>query len=909
MSRTSFLNQMKTQRNTKAIISSITLVAILAISIFAVQVPTASAHTPPLSIPMYAYINAFPSPIGVGQTISLFAWTATYPPTASGEYGDHWTNLTITVTLPDGSNKTLGPFESDPVGTIFATYVPTTSGNYSFTFHMPAYKITDTNPQFPITPPTYQTGLQYLGDTFQAADSAPVTVQVTNEAIPAASSYPLPSQYWTNPVGQSGHANWGYIMGDWLAAPVPGSSVNDFTDPPTTAHIAWTKPINFGGVGGQPTALNSGGDNYYSYLSYEGMFAPPILMNGRLYYNTPNPPEYGFICLDLRTGQQLWYNNGTQDPLASQQLGFGFDKQNYPQLSFGQELDYESPNQHGLIDYLWATYTAKNGSSVWAMYDPFTGNWICDIVGVPAGAGFFGASSQITDAIGSYLIFSATPDFKTVTVWNSTQCIQNTNPSLTTSNGYWLWRPPLGGLIDARSGNTVYNTTGVPAAFQQAGIVNGPFGPSFSNSMGLSLLAVDAQNQIAIYSNASAVLGISSYPTPSAIASMGISIAPGSIGQYKWSQISPYPAGNVTLLSGFAGYGVYTLYNKEKASWIAYSSTTGQQIWTSDSEVSNHVYGITGGIYNGVLYSGDSIGEGGIIYAYNATTGTLLWQTSKTPMGFTGYWDAVPMSVGTFAADNLYWYGSEHSPGPNLEQGFMMGDINATTGQSIWNISFWSGGGGFGAGIPTADGYLTALNIYDNQIYSFGKGPTATTLQVPLTAITSGQSVVIQGTVMDISAGTQQDTIAPRFPNGVPAVSDNSQTAWMEYVYMQNPAPANVVGVPVTLTFIDANGNTHVTTATTDATGAYSIVVPSDIIPVEGKYTVVASFDGSHAYWPSSSTLASFAISSAPSSTVTPTPNSPTSPIDSYFLPAVAAIIIILIVGIALIMIMLRRRP
>jgi hypothetical protein len=247
-------------------------------------------------------------------------------------------------------------------------------------------------------------------------------------------------------------------MGDWLSAPIPGANVNDNVQPPGTAHIVWTKPINFGGIGGQPVAINSGGNNYYTYLSYEGMFNPPIIMGGRLYYNTPNPPEYGWVAVDLRTGQQLWYNNGTQDPLMNQQLGFGFDKQNFPQLSFGQELDYESPNQHGLIDYLWATYSAKNGSNVWAMYDPMSGNWICDIVGVPASSAFFGASSMITDSMGSFLIFSASADFKNVTVWNSTQCIQNTNPSLTTSNGYWRWRPPLGSLIDYRSGITVYNT-------------------------------------------------------------------------------------------------------------------------------------------------------------------------------------------------------------------------------------------------------------------------------------------------------------------------------------------------------------------------------------------------------------------------------------------------------------------
>ena len=91
-----------------------------------------------------------------------------------------------------------------------------------------------------------------------------------------------------------------------------------------------------------PSAIDSGGDNYYTYLSYETMFNPVILMNGVLYYNIANPPEYGFKAVDLRTGDQLWYQNTTQDPLAVRQPYGGFAKQNYPQLSFGQELNYIS---------------------------------------------------------------------------------------------------------------------------------------------------------------------------------------------------------------------------------------------------------------------------------------------------------------------------------------------------------------------------------------------------------------------------------------------------------------------------------------------------------------------------------------------------------------------------------------
>ncbi len=134
----------------------------------------------------------------------------------------------------------------------------------------------------------------------------------------------MPTEYWSQPVSQAGHAAWSYLTGDWLGqgiAPnyygsqIPenniGGIINDYTQPPTTAHIAWSKPINFGGIAGNPQQLNNGGDNYYGYQSYETMFSNAIIMNGILYYNTPNPPEYGFMAVDMKTGQTLWYQNGT----------------------------------------------------------------------------------------------------------------------------------------------------------------------------------------------------------------------------------------------------------------------------------------------------------------------------------------------------------------------------------------------------------------------------------------------------------------------------------------------------------------------------------------------------------------------------------------------------------------------
>ena len=131
-----------------------------------------------------------------------------------------------------------------------------------------------------------------------------------------------------------------------------------------------------------------------------------------------------------------------------------------------------------------------------------------------------------------------------------------------------------------------------------------------------------------------------------------------------------------------------------------------------------------------------------------------------------------------------------------------------------------------------------------------------------------GKSVLIQGKVTDISAGTKQDGPATRFPDGVPAISDPDQTSWMQYVYMQMPKPTDITGVPVKLTATDPNGNYQdIGTVTTDISGLYHIMYTP---PVPGEYTVTASFDGTNAYWPSYATT-SIGVSEAPAASVVPT--------------------------------------
>jgi hypothetical protein len=127
----------------------------------------------------------------------------------------------------------------------------------------------------------------------------------------------------------------------------------------------------------------------------------------------------------------------------------------------------------------------------------------------------------------------------------------------------------------------------------------------------------------------------------------------------------------------------------------------------------------------------------------------------------------------------------------------------------------------------------------------------------------------------------------------------------MSHVYQQFPAPANFTGVPVSIDVIDSNGNLrNIGTATTTSSGSFSLTWTPDIA---GNYTVIANFAGTNAYWGSSSQNA-FYVNAAASPTVAPTPVA-TSAVDTYFVPSVIAIIVVIIIGFALLFLALRKRP
>jgi hypothetical protein len=303
-------------------------------------------------------------------------------------------------------------------------------------------------------------------------------------------------------------------------------------------------------------------------------------------------------------------------------------------------------------------------------------------------------------------------------------------------------------------------------------------------------------------------------------------------------------------------------------------------------------------------------GFDGILHCYDMKNGNLLWtygnggEGNSTYAGLATAWGHYPIFIDVIADGKVYLGTTEHSPGAPFYKGTQYRCINATDGTEIWTLMGWGTGMYVGQYDVVADGFFVFLNCYDMQVYSVGKGPSYTTITASPEVSVFGSSVMIKGNVIDISAGTKQAEQAARFPDGVPAVSDKSMSAWMEYVYMQKPRPTDTVGVEVTLSVVDSNGNYRdIGTTTSDADGFFSYQWTPDI---PGKYTVTASFAGSESYWPSHAVTA-FAVDEAPEATPAPTPE-PASAAELYFVPATAGIIVaIAVVGVVM-MLMLRKR-
>ena len=645
-----------------------TLFLIFTLTAIVAHLPVAQAAT---EVTTYSFIAVNPNPLGVHQTGFVVFWLDQVAPTASAAAGDRWQDVTVLVEAPDGSSEELGPFTLDAASSGFTYFTPTQLGTYSFQMVFPGQHIEG----FGGWPRPQEWDHDYLPST-----SAVAKLVVQEEQIEHLSDAALPTDYWSRPINAETHG-WGSITGNWLALASGGphgprsygasGHYNPYGSAPDAGHIVWTKELTFGGiVGGEFDDVP-----YYPGESYERKFMPPIIMNGRLYYNTRlgSSSWQGFTCVDLQTGEEIWSKaEGT--------------------LTCGQLLDMETPNQHGVIPYLWSA-----SGTTWKMYDAFSGEWILDIANVSSG-------TMVAGKMGELLVYSYDATAGTLSLWNSTLAIQ---PDI---DSKWSWRPAAGTTIDGNNGKQW--TVTAPTIAGRAGI--------------------KVENDI-VYLKADSLAGFDA-----------------NTGDLLWGPVEinrgDTLAGSMYEISG----EYYAEFVRETMQWYGYDVTTGEQIW-GPSDAYENAWGFYQSYSDSMVADEILLAAGydGMVHCYNIATGEHLWDHFAGTSGFETSMGTYPYKDTALAvADGkVYAVNNEHSPSTPFYRGNKMYCIDLETGVGLWDISF--------AGLAPiiADGYAVAFNHLDNRLYCFGMGESKTTVATSPSVVSDGSKVMITGSITDISAG------------------------------------------------------------------------------------------------------------------------------------------------------------
>jgi hypothetical protein len=852
--------------------SMIALILMLALTMpMIMQIPHTVNAATTLNVKDYLYVSAAPSPVGVGQTVYINLFFTKPIPNPTGSFATVvYTGLKINVVKPDGTNETLGPYMADTTGGVGGiTFTPATTGNYTFQGIFPGQSLgTDS------TNTTYN---------MVASDSPPVTIVVQQSPISYYSGSPLPTSYWTRPI-YANNFNWAQtIGGNWYGLGRPafdvtggydatGNNLQQYSTAPTTAHILWTKATTTGGQPGGETIANQ--ENAYSTASPLYHLFEPVILNGVLYENlmAAQTDNAGIMAINLRTGQTLWVQN-TSDLLI-----------------YGQVVNFHNNEEFGSQAFLWTSREVgigpmgMFGPSILYNYeilDPVTGNQMATVTDIPSSiANLFGTSpnalidSNESNTAGAILIYYI-DDHNDLVLWNSTLCLS-----------------PAGGF-------------GSPTgSYKPSGSVSFTAGIQWN----VTLPTANPAYGIAEQSN-QAILLSSHPPTLSTFANQfgadyATDIAYDPItGAKLWGPTNETTTNFNDVGIVATGEGVYVRHDKDLDQLFGYSLTTGQLLWGPTQCVGNalsHLFS-SAAIAYGRVYIWDF---GGYVNAVDLKTGKLDWTYTRGSAGYNTPYGIYPLWVyGTQTiASGMLFLSEGRLYNPPLFPGGEKLALNCTDGSLVWEIS-----GAFQRSqSPIADGEMLGFNGYDGQIYAFGTGATKLAVTAPDPVTSVGSPLILRGSVIDISAGAQQEAVAANFPNGLPCVSDASMTGFMEAVYEQQPMPSNITGVPVTVSVTDSNGNCYsIGTATSDPSGMFTLTwVPT----IAGNYTVTASFAGTQSYY-SSSAETSFYATAAHPETAAPTAT-PTSIADQYFIPmSIAVILVVIIIGAILAVLLLRKRP
>ncbi|MCL5949938.1 MAG: hypothetical protein M1490_05620, partial [Candidatus Bathyarchaeota archaeon] len=558
--------------NYKKTIALILVLAFAATIVITMPTQLVNAQTTP-TLKTYPVIDAIPNPIGVGQVTLIKTGILQQ----LGNVTQGWTGITVTVTKPDSTGST------------FTQYTPNEVGTYILTTNFPQ----QTNP---VSYFNNEGGNTIAAGTIMLASTATMNMTVQQDPLPFYPGHPLPTEYWNRPIDPQ-LREWFSISGNWVARPDNSLALyND--DAPETAHVLWSHPITTGGLMGGlwgdkvPSSAEAGD-------AYEGKFPNSVILNGILYYqrtDTRRETAPAIIAVDLHTGEEWMFRNNTV-------------------LSFGQIFYFNSYNYDGTFSYIWSV----SGSNYIA-YDPFTGNQQINITNVPTGTRFFGPSGEI-------LILQIDYANRWMALWNSTDCgLQNA--AVGTPN-YGSWGNTAHGNADPtpNDGLGPYLNGANPRSYTWNATI--PAGLGTTSGIGGAALKIYIEDRI---------VGMQFNRTNVRVWSLDIS--KGHEGQVlfdkNWAAPAEWAEGSNTLAYTQAtnyvedstyGNGVIGVWNKEQRKHYGFSVQDGSYLWETDSEIYLDAYGWGNAEHTwyfayGKLYS---VGVGGILYAYDLSTGNTVW--------------------------------------------------------------------------------------------------------------------------------------------------------------------------------------------------------------------------------------------------------------------------------------------
>jgi hypothetical protein len=855
------LSVSKTKTTAMIIISLMMLSTIAIWTVLPVQAAEApgTSGPPPAGVTSYDTVSVVPhlsfrpTTVGQGQTFLVNLWT-----TPALHAARNHPNYTVVITKPDLSQEvvTLPSFKAD--ATAWFEYVADQVGEWKLQFIFPGTF-------FPGGTLTggFMGGSATVNPTYyKAISTSEQILTVQNDIVYSWPDNTLYDDYWTRPVHVE-NRGWWKVAGNWPATGYNGhvdgwdemypgcnpswtytsmgmsSRLIPWVQAPDSCHILWKRQDAIAGIiGGQA--------GQYGIASEPG--APSCIYAGRV-YDSYTKPGLGstttnslmFRCYDLRTGQVYW-----EYPCATgTSTGFFFGG-----------ASGLVPN---LIEYNPPTQSEVSGAEA-------AGTWSVNLMRIDGGRLY---------------------------KWNPWTGAMTLNVSLSPVTSAVFYQQPtkrdeLPLALSVVGGRLInWTTSGTSATFSSRIKSNTSYALSslpsladFESGYGAAVGSITL-DQVYI---GETITGYNLWT--------GEKLWNTTLNEPMYSGLCDIADhGKVATLTAFGRY-------------VCYDMATGKKLWTSDTM--DYPWSSAGfGGYTAFSAYGMILREAyDGVYAFNWTTGKIVWhyvspagaayETPYTDGNGTTVMPFYSFGVGGQIADGKFFtWNYEHTESWPVTRGWSLHAIDVFTGKGVWNLT--------GCSTPRAiaDGYLIATGWADGYTYIIGKGKSATTVTAPGTEIPLGQSVMITGSVMDLS---------PAQPN-TPCVSPESMKTQMDYLHMQLPLGgiwnnATMTGVPVYVYTVDPNNNyKDIGIATTNAYyGTFSIPFTPE---VEGTYTIMASFGGDASYGSSGSSTA-ILVGSAPTPYPTQEPvNIPDN--TSLIYGLLVAVIIAIVIGLVILLLVRKR--